>query len=87
MLVMFYCFFTPFILGESPSSSASDIDNLNNLVVVDKATLTRGSNTHVANNQVTSARNWPNIVRLLDFVSSNFSTRLIFQLENLFLGI
>ncbi|XP_020226190.1 uncharacterized protein LOC109807896 [Cajanus cajan] len=53
--------------GESPSSSASDIDNLNNLVVVDKATLTRGSNTHVSNNQVISARNFPNIVRLLDF--------------------
>ncbi|TKY54131.1 MORC family CW-type zinc finger protein 4 [Spatholobus suberectus] len=53
--------------GESPSSSASDIDNLNNLAVVDKATLTRGSNTHVANNQVISACNRPNIVRLLEF--------------------
>uniref|UniRef100_A0A0R0J8U8 CW-type domain-containing protein n=1 Tax=Glycine max TaxID=3847 RepID=A0A0R0J8U8_SOYBN len=53
--------------GESPSSSASDIDNLNNLAVVDKVTMTRGSNTHVANNQVISAQNRPNIVRLLDF--------------------
>ncbi|KAG4378362.1 hypothetical protein GLYMA_17G024800v4 [Glycine max] len=53
--------------GESPSSSASDIDNLNNLAVADKATLTRGSNTHVPSNQVISARNRPNIVRLLDF--------------------
>ncbi|KAL2339060.1 hypothetical protein Fmac_013506 [Flemingia macrophylla] len=53
--------------GESPSSSASDIDNLNNLAVVDKATLTRCSNTHVAKNQVISAQNFPNIVRLLDF--------------------
>ncbi|RDY01624.1 hypothetical protein CR513_15022, partial [Mucuna pruriens] len=60
--------------GESPSSSASDIDNLNNLAVVDKATLTRGSNTHVANNQVISARNRPNIVRLLDFTQDiNFA--------------
>ncbi|CAJ1941046.1 unnamed protein product [Sphenostylis stenocarpa] len=56
--------------GESPSSSASDIDNLNNLAAVDKATLTRGSNTHVANNQVIFARNRPNILRLLDFTQN-----------------
>ena len=78
--------FTAFLLhslGESPSSSASDIDNLNNLAVADKATLTRGSNTHVPSNQVISARNRPNIVRLLDFVSFNFLTCLVFYLENL----
>ncbi|KAK7363607.1 hypothetical protein VNO77_05756 [Canavalia gladiata] len=61
--------------GESPSSSVSDIDNLNNLAVVDKANLTRGTNTtHFANNQVIFARNHPNIVRLLDFTQDiNFA--------------
>ena len=82
-IVVCWCF-TAFLLhslGESPSSSASDIDNLNNLAVVDKVTMTRGSNTHVANNQVISAQNRPNIVRLLDFVSFNFLTSLMFHLE------
>jgi len=82
MLVMFHCFFTPF-LGESPSSSASDIDNLNNLAAVDRSNLTRGYNTLVANNQVISAQNRPNIVRLLDFVSFNLLIHLMFHLENL----
>ncbi|KAK7412954.1 hypothetical protein VNO78_04742 [Psophocarpus tetragonolobus] len=53
--------------GDSPSSSASDVDNLNNQAAVDKATLPRGTNTHVAVNQVISARTRPNLVRLLDF--------------------
>ncbi|KAK7264610.1 hypothetical protein RJT34_32219 [Clitoria ternatea] len=56
--------------GESPSSSASDIDNLNNLVAVDKATLTRGANFHVANNQVISAQQRPNLVSILDFAQN-----------------
>ncbi|KAJ1427281.1 Zinc finger, CW-type [Sesbania bispinosa] len=60
--------------GESPSSSASDIDNLNNMVAVDKSTLPRSTNTHVANNQVISARNHPTLVRLLDFTQDmNFA--------------
>ncbi|XP_061349135.1 cysteine-tryptophan domain-containing zinc finger protein 7-like [Gastrolobium bilobum] len=53
--------------GESPSSFASDIDNLNNVAAIDKATLPMCNNTHVADNQVISARTCPNIVRLLDF--------------------
>ncbi|TKY72634.1 bidirectional sugar transporter SWEET12 [Spatholobus suberectus] len=53
--------------GESPSSSASDVDNLNHQAAADKATLPRGTNTHVAINQVISARTHPNLVRLLDF--------------------
>ncbi|KAH1147310.1 hypothetical protein AAZX31_15G146600 [Glycine max] len=53
--------------GESPSSSASDVDNLNNQAAADKAALPRGTNTHVAINQVISARTRPNLVRLLDF--------------------
>ncbi|CAJ1975979.1 unnamed protein product [Sphenostylis stenocarpa] len=53
--------------GESPSSSASDVDNLYNQAAADKATLPRGTNTHAAINQVISARTHPNLIRLLDF--------------------
>ncbi|KAJ1395192.1 Zinc finger, CW-type [Sesbania bispinosa] len=60
--------------GESPSSSASDIDNFNNMAAVDKSTLPRSTNTHVANNQAISARNHPTLVRLLDFTQDmNFA--------------
>ncbi|KAK4425823.1 hypothetical protein Salat_1776300 [Sesamum alatum] len=52
--------------GESPSSSASDVDNLNNLAAADKATLSKGSGSH-AGNHVLVPRNRPNFVRLLDF--------------------
>ncbi|KAL3626118.1 hypothetical protein CASFOL_029667 [Castilleja foliolosa] len=50
--------------GESPSSSASDVDNLNNLVMTDKATLSKGGGggTHVI-----VPRNRLNFARLLDF--------------------
>ena len=61
------------LLGEeSPSSSASDVDNLNNQAGVDKFTLLRGAGTHVACNQVISARHRTNFVHLLDFVSYYF---------------
>ncbi|KAK4265710.1 hypothetical protein QN277_026727 [Acacia crassicarpa] len=53
--------------GESPSSSASDVDNLNNQAAMDKFTLLRGAGTHVACNQVISARHRTNFVHLLDF--------------------
>lgn len=56
-------------LGESPSSSASDVDNLNNLAMADKAALSKGSGSQ-AGNHVIVPRNRPNFVRLLDFVSS-----------------
>ncbi|KAL8047692.1 hypothetical protein ABFS82_07G016800 [Erythranthe guttata] len=52
--------------GESPSSSASDVDNLNNLAIVDKATLSKGSGPHPGNHLIVP-RNRPNFVRLLDF--------------------
>ncbi|KAL2464044.1 uncharacterized protein Fot_52000 [Forsythia ovata] len=51
--------------GESPSSSASDLDNLNNLIV-DKAVLSKGNGSQ-AGNHVIVPRNRPNLVRLLDF--------------------
>ncbi|XP_054806184.1 LOW QUALITY PROTEIN: cysteine-tryptophan domain-containing zinc finger protein 7-like [Prosopis cineraria] len=53
--------------GESPSSSASDVDNLNNQAPVDRFTLLRGTGTHVAGNQVISAQHRSNFARLLDF--------------------
>ncbi|KAF7837845.1 uncharacterized protein G2W53_006327 [Senna tora] len=54
--------------GESPSSSASDVDNLNNQAAVYKSILPRGTTgAHVAGNQVISTRNHSNFVRLLDF--------------------
>lgn len=59
------------ILGESPSSSASDVDNLNNPVTVDKVALAKGvSSPQVVGNHVIAARNRSNFVRLLNFVST-----------------
>ncbi|XP_068658730.1 cysteine-tryptophan domain-containing zinc finger protein 7 [Aristolochia californica] len=55
--------------GESPSSSASDVDNLNNQATVDKAALAKSVNSpQIAGNHVIAARNRPNFVRLLNFV-------------------
>ncbi|KAL2341738.1 hypothetical protein Fmac_009678 [Flemingia macrophylla] len=60
--------------GESPSSSASDVDNFNNQAAVDRATLPRGTNSHVAINQAIPARTRPNLIRLLDFTQDiNFA--------------
>lgn len=50
--------------GESPSSSASDVDSINNQVMVDKATLSKSIG---GGNHIIAARNRPNFVRLLDF--------------------
>lgn len=56
--------------GESPSSSASDLDNLNNATTGDKVTLSKGvSSPQVAGSHVIAARSRPNFVRLLSFVS------------------
>ncbi|KAJ8573827.1 hypothetical protein K7X08_010338 [Anisodus acutangulus] len=52
--------------GESPSSSASDVDNTNNQTVAEKTALSRGSGSH-AGNHVIAPRNRPSFVRLLDF--------------------
>ncbi|KAI7982244.1 AF4/FMR2 family member 2 [Camellia lanceoleosa] len=54
--------------GESPSSSASDGDNLNNPTTLDKVPITKGvSSRHIAANHVIAARNRPSLVRLLNF--------------------
>ncbi|KAJ0979755.1 hypothetical protein J5N97_015229 [Dioscorea zingiberensis] len=56
--------------GESPSSSASDVDNLNNQVTLDKSTSARGvSSPQVAGNHVVVARNRPNFLRLLNYAN------------------
>lgn len=52
--------------GESPSSSASDVDNFNNLVVADRAASSKGNDSH-ALNRVMVPRNRSNLARLLDF--------------------
>ncbi|KAI9128998.1 hypothetical protein K1719_000481 [Acacia pycnantha] len=53
--------------GESPSSSVSDVDNLINQAAVDKTTLSRGTGTHFAANQVISVQNNSTFFQLLDF--------------------
>ncbi|KAG6700169.1 hypothetical protein I3842_08G099400 [Carya illinoinensis] len=54
--------------GESPSSSASDLDNLNNPTTLDKVNLAKGVNSpQVAGNHVIAARSRPNFTRLLSF--------------------
>ncbi|XP_068310172.1 cysteine-tryptophan domain-containing zinc finger protein 3-like [Pyrus communis] len=62
--------------GESPSSSASDVDNLNNpSTVVDKVALPKGvSSPQVAGSHVIAARNRPNFLRILNFTQDvNFA--------------
>ncbi|KAL1085457.1 hypothetical protein V6Z11_D08G051900 [Gossypium hirsutum] len=54
--------------GESPSSSASDVDNLNHPTTADKVAFSKGvSPPQVAANHVISARNRPIFVRFLNF--------------------
>ncbi|KAF9607396.1 hypothetical protein IFM89_034629 [Coptis chinensis] len=54
--------------GESPSSSASDVDNLNNQGNPDKVALAKGvGSPHVAGDHVIAARNRPSFLRLLNF--------------------
>ncbi|KAK8339692.1 hypothetical protein V6Z12_A08G051900 [Gossypium hirsutum] len=54
--------------GESPSSSASDVDNLNHPTTADKVAFSKGvSPPQAAANHVISARNHPNFVRFLNF--------------------
>uniref|UniRef100_A0A7N0U3Z6 CW-type domain-containing protein n=1 Tax=Kalanchoe fedtschenkoi TaxID=63787 RepID=A0A7N0U3Z6_KALFE len=61
--------------GESPSSSASDVDNLNNAATGDKVLLTRGvTSPQVPGSHVISARNRPGFARLLNFAQDvNFA--------------
>lgn len=57
--------------GESPSSSASDIDNLNNQSTVNKSASLKVVNPpQMVGTHVIAARNRPTYMRLLDFVSA-----------------
>ncbi|XVF32727.1 hypothetical protein REPUB_Repub17cG0107800 [Reevesia pubescens] len=75
--------------GESPSSSASDVDNLNH-PTADKVAFPKGvSPPQVAGNHVISARNRPNFVRLLNFaqdvnyaMEASRKSRTAFQAAN-----
>ncbi|XP_020107935.1 uncharacterized protein LOC109723858 isoform X2 [Ananas comosus] len=54
--------------GESPSSSASDVDNLNNQGTLGKAASAKGVNSPlVTANHVIAARNHPHLMRLLTY--------------------
>ncbi|KAK1558243.1 hypothetical protein Q3G72_000157 [Acer saccharum] len=72
--------------GESPSSSASDVDNVNQPTTVDKAALTKGvSSPQVAGNHVIAARNRPNFIRLLNFAQDvNFAMEASRKSQNAF---
>ncbi|OVA04331.1 zinc finger protein [Macleaya cordata] len=61
--------------GESPSSSSSDVDNLNNQGTLDKVVLAKNvSSPQITGNHVIVARNHPNFVRLLNFAQNvNFA--------------
>ncbi|KAJ9171860.1 hypothetical protein P3X46_015167 [Hevea brasiliensis] len=80
--------------GESPSSSASDVDNLNHPAAVDKGFLAKGiSSPQVTGSHVISAQNRPNFVRLLKFAEDvNFAmeasrkSRIAFAAANASLG-
>ncbi|CAK7340692.1 unnamed protein product [Dovyalis caffra] len=52
---------------ESPSSSDSDVENLNNEVKVGKRHITKDVGSQAARDHVIPARNQPNFVRLLNF--------------------
>lgn len=60
-------------LGESPSSSISDVDNLSNQGAMDKATFDKGS-SRGAGNHIWNAANCASFARVLDFVSVPIST-------------
>ncbi|KAM3735855.1 hypothetical protein ACB098_10G119200 [Castanea mollissima] len=80
--------------GESPSSSASDLDNLNNSTTVDKLTLSKGvGSPQVAGNHVIAARNRSNFTRLLSFaqdvilaMEASRKSRIAFAAANVSLG-
>ncbi|KAJ4828498.1 hypothetical protein Tsubulata_012463 [Turnera subulata] len=72
--------------GESPSSSASDIDNLNHPTTADKVPLPKGvSSPQVTGTHMIAARNRPNFVRLLNFAQDvNFAMEASRKSRNAF---
>ena len=71
-MFLFVWLMTVTFVGESPSSSASDIDNLNNNGLSKKAPSNKDANSpQVAGNHLLLAvRNQPHLTRLLAYVSS-----------------
>lgn len=66
------------LIGESPSSSASDIDNLNNPATADKAVIPKGvASPQVAGNHVLTGRSRSSCMRLINFVSTSNITFII----------
>ncbi|KAF4382864.1 hypothetical protein G4B88_021647 [Cannabis sativa] len=62
-------------LGESPSSSASDVDNLNNHATVDKVSLLKGASSPLvaANHVVIAARNRSSFDKVLHFAQDTIA--------------
>ncbi|KAL4572101.1 hypothetical protein LXL04_018870 [Taraxacum kok-saghyz] len=67
--ISFFSIFLDLLYGESPSSSASDIDNLNNQAAIDKTALPKNgvNDPQIPGNHVIAARNKPNFLRILNF--------------------
>ncbi|KAI4319424.1 hypothetical protein MLD38_033022 [Melastoma candidum] len=55
------------LAGESPSSSASDLDNVNNSAAMDKSAPKCGSSPNVSQSQSLIAQNHEHLIRLLNF--------------------
>ncbi|KAL2540516.1 CW-type domain-containing protein [Abeliophyllum distichum] len=80
--------------GESPSSSASDVDNVNNQSTVDKAALAKGvSSPQVAGSHVITPKNRSSFTRLLNYaqdvsfaMEASRKSRLAFAAANPRLG-
>ncbi|XP_022138572.1 uncharacterized protein LOC111009697 isoform X3 [Momordica charantia] len=58
--------FRTIVQGESPSSSASDVDNLNNQAAMDKDTIDKVGGSHVAGNHIANAGSCTSFLWLLD---------------------
>lgn len=73
MLISIWCtdLDSPFcVLGESPSSSASDVDNLNNQALLGKNALAKGvSSPQASGDHVLAAHHHHQVMRLLHYVS------------------
>ncbi|KAI3873276.1 hypothetical protein MKX03_016984 [Papaver bracteatum] len=56
--------------GESPSSSSSGVDNLNNQVTLDKVALAKADGSQITGRHEIVAQNHPKFVRLLNFAEN-----------------
>lgn len=57
------------VLGESPSSSVSDVDNLNNQALLGKNALAKGVSSQASGNHVLAAHHHHQVMQLLYYVS------------------